>query len=722
MTSLFPQSKKTIFLEIKEGMPLDPFSMSEAYPILGTKEEGYSPIYRNMRTQEGLISTPHPSITTLKHVFDVGKENFPNSNCIGVRTLQTDGSYGVYKWENYSQIDEIQKKFGAGVFFILQNNPFITESEAHSKIMEHHNVVKEQEMSFILTIYSHNRREWCITDLACSEYSITNTSLYDTLGKDTAEHILGLTESPIVVCSKDKIEQLIILKENNPELLSNLIAVVLMDRLSPLDDAMIQRSKLAKIAVYDFDQVVELGGLSPVVAEHPTAETVYTISFTSGTTSMPKGVVLTHANAVSGVTFCLSGLKINDEPRFYCFLPLAHIYQRMVTNYAYLIGSAMGMPQSASPLGLIDDLKELKPHSLALVPRVFTKLESAIKAQTINNTDKPILQKLFANAVKAKTEMMLQADGAEGRHIFYDRLIGLLRKKLGFTDIISVSSGSAPISVETVKFLKSTLNMGFSQGYGLTESFAGVCGSLPYEADPGSCGPVSITTEIKLRDLPVMNYTSEDAGGPRGELMLRGPQIFREYYKDPQETAKVKDNEGWFSTGDVASIDKKTGRIFIIDRVKNFFKIAQGEYITPEKIENTYLSAFPLLSQILVHGDSLKTYLVSIIGVDPETIKPWIKKNFEKSQFTNESIIRFMNEDEVKVRFLKDMNASVGDSLHGFERVHNLRIAIEPMKIEDDIITPTMKIKRVKASKFFLKEFSEMYEEGSLLRVHDTKL
>ncbi|GEQ70194.1 hypothetical protein JCM33374_g3870 [Metschnikowia sp. JCM 33374] len=720
--ALFHQSKITVYSEIKEGLPLNTFDISRAIPILGTKKDGYTEVYRNMRSQDGLISVPHPSVKTLKDVFDVGKENFSDSNCLGVRKVGKDGFLGAYEWETYAEVDQLQKNFGSGVFFVLQNNPFLTDSETHLKINDHRSVVSKGDISFILTLYSHNRREWCISDLACSTYSITSTSLYDTLGKETTEHILGLTESPIVVCSKDKIEQLLTLKEGNPDLLSNLIVIVSMDRLSTVDDLLIQRGKALQIVIFDFDQVVDLGKLSPLVAESPRPDTIFTISFTSGTTSMPKGVVLTHANAVSAVTFCLSGLEVTEKPRFYCFLPLAHIFQRMAVSYALFIGTAIGMPQSASPLTLIDDIKVLRPHTLALVPRVLTKLEAAIKAQTINNFENPILQTLFSKAINRKTELMSQFDGAEGKHILYDRLINFLRKKLGLSDLVAMGTGSAPISPETVKFLKSALNIGISQGYGLTESFGGVCSSLYYDACPGSCGPISITTEIKLRDLPQMNYTSKDEGGPRGELMLRGPQIFKEYYKDPEATAKSKDIDGWFSTGDVAKVEKDTGKIFIIDRVKNFFKLAQGEYITPEKIENTYLSAFPLLSQILVYGDSLKTYLISIVGVESGSIKPWIMTNFGQSVDSDEEIISFMNKHVVKLQFLKNMNAAVGTSLHGFERVHNIRVGIEPMKMEDGVITPTLKIKRANASKIFSKEFSKMYEEGSLLKEQDTKL
>ncbi|KAK7677972.1 hypothetical protein QCA50_019054 [Cerrena zonata] len=98
-----------------------------------------------------------------------------------------------------------------------------------------------------------------------------------------------------------------------------------------------------------------------------------------------------------------------------------------------------------------------------------------------------------------------------------------------------------------------------SQGYGLTESFAGICCSLTYDANPGSCGPISVTTEMRLREIPEMGYHANDEGGPRGELLLRGAQIFTHYYKDPEETRKSIDDQGWFYTGDIAKVDAETG-------------------------------------------------------------------------------------------------------------------------------------------------------------------
>lgn len=719
--SFVNQSPKEILDMIQSACPAKIEEICEALPLPGTKKEGYSAVYRNKKSYNGLLSVPHPSIRTVKDIFDLTTSVNPKSPCLGYRKKDANGNVLPYLWDTYQEVQQKALDFGAGVFFVLGNNPFITDSECHRKISEHSTLAERNEMSFILTLYSHNTREWCIADLACASYSITNTALYDTLGTESTEHILTLTETPIVLCTKDKANGLINLKKNNPALV-NFISIVVIEPLTEEDEPMVTFARKNNIVVHSFDQVAELGNLSPKAVLPPNPETVYTISFTSGTTLAPKGVVLTHKNAVASTVFVLSGHIGTKFSRYYCFLPLAHIYSRMSISSAYLMSSSIGLPQSPSPLTLLDDVKELKPHSLALVPRVLLRFESAIKAATINNTEKPFLAKLFKLSIDKKINLMLQHNGAEGRLFLADILIGQLRKKLGMQNLVALGSGSAPLSPESIKFLKASLNVGLGQGYGLTESFAGVCGSLFYEADPGSCGPIAVTCEAKLRDLPEMNYYSTSPDGPAGELMIRGPQIFREYFKNPTETAKVKDKDGWFRTGDVARFDPKDGRIFIIDRIKNFFKLSQGEYVTPEKIENIYMSLFPLLAQIFIHGDSYSSYLVGIVGVDEVGIKPWIKARFDKEVTSIDEITTIMNQKDVKKLFLEEMNFSTKGALQGFERLHNIMIDIEPFKAEDGALTPTMKIKRERTFQIFETNIKGLYSEGSLIRNTESKL
>ena len=713
--SLFYEGTKHIEDLIFKSLPIDPELTGNAVALPNSITPGFSAIYRNAFSPDKLILIPHPQLDTLLKLFDHSLSNNPNKDCFGTREKLPDGKFGKYIFQTIGDINERKQNFGSGLYFILNNNPFKTDSEVHQRL---HYDLRATESPFIVTLFSGNRPEWGIADLACINYSLTNTALYDTLGPETSKYILHTTKSPVVVCSKDKFAILIGLKKQFPDELRNLIALVSMDPFGPQDLAIISAARDQNIAAYDFTQVEKLGAINHLQKISPTPDTIYTISYTSGTTGAnPKGVVLTHRNAVSACVFVLSNLSLDiADPRGYSFLPLAHIYERMNLQFGLFKGVAVGFPQGPLPLTLLEDIKELKPHVLSLVPRVYSKLEAGIKAQTINNHDKPLLKKVFTAAINKKMELQSVKDNDEGTHFVYDKVLHLLRKKMGMQNLISFATGSAPISVDTLKFIKAATNSGMTQGYGLTESFAGICSSRRFEANPGSCGPISITTEMRLREIPEMNYFANDEGGPRGELLLRGPQIFKEYYKDPEETAKAIDSEGWFYTGDIARVDSSNGRIFIVDRVKNFFKLAQGEYITPEKIENTYMANYPDVAQVYVHGDSLHSFVVGIIGLEEATVGNLLTRLFSIKLNSKEEIIEFFKDPKNKKTLLQEMNSATSKHLNGIERLHNIKVMFEPLTIADNVITPTLKIKRPIAANFFSQTLEDLYTEGSLLK------
>lgn len=714
MPALFKESAKHILDTIAADLPLDQKLASIAVPLENSEEPGFSAIYRNKYSLDKLIDTPYPGVDTLYKLFEVATEAYGDKPCLGARVKNQDGTFGEYKFQDYNTIRQRRNNLGSGIFFVLQNNPYKTSSEAHSKL-KYDPASKD---SFILTIFSHNRPEWELCDLTSVAYSITNTALYDTLGPDTSKYILGLTESPIVICSKDKIKGLIDLKKSNPEELSNLIVLVSMDDLTTADSSLKNYGHEHNVTVFDMKQVEKLGEINPLDPIEPTPDTDFTITFTSGTTGAnPKGVVLNHRNAVAGVTFILSRYDGKFNPRAYSFLPLAHIYERASIQFALSIGSAIGFPQGPSPLTLLEDVKVLQPDGLALVPRVLTKLEAAIRSQTINNDEKPLVKSVFSTVINAKMDLQTkdENENVNPSLLVYDRLLNMLRKKIGMQNVQYISTGSAPIAPSTIQFLKAALNVGIMQGYGLSESFAGCMASSKFEPEAPTCGATSITTEVKLKDLVEMGYTSKDEGGPRGELLLRGPQIFREYYKNPEETAKAIDEDGWFHTGDVAKINSK-GRISIIDRAKNFFKLAQGEYVTPEKIEGLYLSKFPYIAQLFVHGDSKESFLVAVVGLDPIAAKQYMEHRFHDKIVKEDDIVEFFKSPRNRKILLQDMNKLIADQLQGFEKLHNIYVDFEPLTVDRGVITPTMKIRRPIAVKFFQDQIDGMYNEGSLVK------
>ncbi|CAI5758584.1 unnamed protein product [Candida verbasci] len=709
MYSFFNETPEHIH-ELFKQVP-SPKKLAYNVEVPNSKTKGFSSVYRNSYDPQNLITDLHPSIESLYDTFEISCQINGKKPCLGKREKLADGSFGGYTFDDYNTVRQRRNNLGSGVFYILTNNPYKTDSEAHSKI-KYDPTTKE---SFILTIFSHNRPEWALCDLTSAAYSITNTALYDTLGPDASKYILGLTESPIIICSKEKIETLINLKKNSEEL-SNLISLVSMD---PLDDDYILRKLAheAKITLYDLGEVEKLGEINALPPIPPKKDSLFTISFTSGTTGNPKGVMLTQQNLIASLISHLSGLGYQENGTHYSFLPLAHIYERCVIQWAMMCGMKVGFPQGPSPLTLIEDIQILQPTCLSLVPRVLTKLEAAIKSQTIHS-DKPWLAALFNRAINEKIRLQKQNDFENPSHLIYDRLFNALKKKLGMSKVVYMTTGSAPLSPSTFEFLQAVLNIpnGIYSGYGMTETVSGMAVGPP-NATKLSVGPVATTVEVKLRDIPDMNYSSSDEVGPRGEILLRGAQIFGGYYKNDEETKKSFDEDGWFYTGDVAHINPDDGnRLYIIDRVKNFYKLAQGEYVSPEKIEGLYLSQFPYVQQLYVHGDSLQTFLVGIVGLDVTTIPQYIMRRFKDKINDKDDIVKFFSDTKNKKIFLNDMNKAIANQLQGFEKLHNIDIKFDPLTVEDNVITPTMKIKRPVASKFFKESLDKMYEEGSLIK------
>lgn len=677
------------------GLPYPQEEISSAVPIPNTIEQGFSPIFRNSYAQKDLRTKPSPTLSTIRECFKYSVAANKDRPCLGKRIVESDGKFGNYHFDTYSTVEQRQLNFGSGIFYVLENSRFSNKLVSDN---------------FVVSILATNRPEWIITDLACISYSITSTTLYTTLGDDTTQFILELTESRVCVTLGDKVQLLIKLKLNFPEELANLSVVVSMDELDK-SNGYFAAAKAAKISLYNFSEVEKLGELYPVKEIPPTPKTTYTIMFTSGTTgSRPKGVVLTHEAAVSGITLSSLIFNLPPNPITYCYLPLAHIYERQTNLNELFWGAVIGFP-SVPIVSLLEDIQLLKPTVLVLVPRILSKLEAALKQQTIFNPN-PVIKAIFSAAINKKMQIQSSADFQEGNHVLYDRVTNALRKKLGMQNLVCFVSGSAPMAPDTIKFLKAALGVGVCQAYGLTETFGGIMASLQHEAEPGSCGPISVTTEMRLKDVPEMNcYT--DAVEPTGELLLRGPQVFKQYYKNPEETAKCFDTDGWFHTGDIAKLDLQ-GKVSIVDRLKNYFKLSQGEYVTPEKIENIYMARFSLLAQVFVYGDSFNNYLVAIVGLDPATITSYMKQRFGKERLSQSEVVEFFKDAANKKILLHDMNASLKGSLQGFEKIHNILVGFDPLTIAD-VITPTFKVKRPIAGRAFKDELKSLYDEGSLI-------
>jgi long-chain acyl-CoA synthetase len=265
-----------------------------------------------------------------------------------------------------------------------------------------------------------------------------------------------------------------------------------------------------------------------------------------------------------------------------------------------------------------------------------------------------------------------------------------------------ILSGSAPLDPKLGEFLKITFASPILEGYGLTENFAGAFITHTNETQLGHVGSVLKCTEFKLQDIPEMDY-STSSNPPKGEILLRGPNLFREYYKDEKQTKEAFDPDGWFHTGDVGRINPN-GTLSIIDRKKNIFKLEQGEYVAVEYLEGVFIQS-KYVAQIWVYGSSFKRYLVAIVVPDPDVLFPYAK---EKG--LPEDLPALCKNDSIKKLIFDDLTATAKDAkLHGFEFVKAIHLSPESFSVDNDTMTPTFKLRRPQLLKRYKDQIDELY-------------
>lgn len=525
--------------------------------------------------------------------------------------------------------------------------------------------------------------------------SLYTVSLYDTLGPDATEYILNHASLSCVATSLPHIATLFKLKANLP----NLKVIISLDSL---DDGEVEGySKYSVLAalgsnlglqLYSIEQVEAIGASFGKPVYHPPSPSdLITINYTSGTTGMPKGVLLTHSAAVAAASTALCAVPSEPENVYISYLPLAHIYGRLVEQGAFWGGVSIGYFHG-DILALVDDLKVLRPTSFSSVPRLYNRFGGAIRAAT---TAQPGVKGALArHVVNTKLASMKEPDSpaATNKHAIYDRLWGRkVGSALGLERATCMVSGSAPLDPTLHQFLRVVFGNQVLQGYGLTETYSVSLVQIYGDLSVGNCGAPCPANEVCLASVPDMEYLITDKPQPRGELLVRGNTLFSGYSQNKEETKKAFLPDGWFRTGDICTVDSR-GRFQVIDRVKNVLKLAQGEYISPERIENVYLSHLSFIAQAYVHGDSVQDFLVAIFGVMPEIFAPFASKVLGKTvQATDLHAVQAACQDSrVRQAVLKQLD-KVGrkNSFAGYERVRNCYLYVEPFSIDNGLLTPT---------------------------------
>jgi long-chain acyl-CoA synthetase len=290
----------------------------------------------------------------------------------------------------------------------------------------------------------------------------------------------------------------------------------------------------------------------------------------------------------------------------------------------------------------------------------------------------------------------------------YDRFVfNKFREILGGRVRVMITA-SAPISKDTMKFLKIAFSCKIFEAYGQTETNGASFATDPDDKDVGHVGGPTPHNEFKLVDVPEMDYHAndviDDVPTPRGEIWIRGPCCFPGYFKEPIKTRETLDEDGWVHTGDVGAI-LPNGALRVIDRKKNIFKLAQGEYIAAEKLENIF-TEIHLIKQCFIYGDSLQHFLVAVIIPDIDEVKKWARANGhdeEAKQLIDNPDFRQAIDDELLAKRKEH-------KLNGLEVPKKIHFTLEEFTMDNDMLTPTFKLKRNEAKKAYIKEIKEMYD------------
>ncbi|KAL5116653.1 medium-chain fatty acid-CoA ligase faa2 [Pleosporales sp. CAS-2024a] len=678
---------------------LPPKGTPYSVALPGTATDGRSAIYRHFRFADApLLATLVPDITTLHEAFENTVARCPRNKCLGHRPYDAaTGKFGAYAWQDYATIARRRKHFGAGLVHL-------------------HRQAGVTAASYGIGLWCQNRPEWQITDLAAMSQSLFTVSIYDTLGPDTTEYIINHAELACVVTGINHVTALLKLKPRLP----SLKLIVVLDPLSHGElpgesskgDLLNSMAAELGVAVHYIQDVEALGEQQPLPMNPPSPDHIATINYTSGTTGNPKGVVLTHKNAHAATVAAMVTLG-SSEPQIICsFLPLAHIYQRLSEHQALASGSAIGYFHG-NVLELVDDLQTLRPTMFTGVPRLYNRFASKIKEATVEAAG--IRGALSRHVVAAKSAAIQDKHKPTNTHMVYDRIwSNKVAAGLGLDRVKTMVTGSAPIDPSLHQFLRIVFSNNFAQGYGLTETYALSLIQHNDDLSTGNCGGVAPTAEHCLLDVPDMEYFSTDKPHARGELLTRSTTQFREYFRNDEETAKAVDADGWFHTGDICSVDE-LGRFKIIDRRKNVLKLAQGEYISPERIENVYLANCGWIASAYVHGDSHQAFLVAILGVAPDMFPAFASKALGSKIAEGDvaALQAALTNKKVEKAVLKELDR-VGrkSKFNSYERVKNVRLFLDPFTVENQLLTPTLKLKRPQTAKAFRQHLDECYEEA----------
>jgi len=652
------------------------------------------PVAKTCAVKDELKNAPE-EMNTMERIFKYSTTKYGDKKCLGTRTVlgesqeeQKDGKVftklklGSYTWQSYSEVSEQAGHLGKGLREL--------GVQPRDKVV----------------LYANTCSQWMVSAVAAFKHSLAVVTIYTNLGEEGVEHGIKQTEAGTVIVSQELVPRLLkVLPKVNS--VTNVI-VIPNHNNTPLPE------NTDQVSFHSFDDLVTAGKSSNFHASPPYPSDTAIIMYTSGSTGVPKGVVLTHANLVQALICILPTateaiLPMTGDDCYIAILPLAHVLELLAENLCLLLGMPIGYsnPKTFTDTGTMvakgsqGDATVLKPTLVALVPLVLDTIYKGIRAKVAARGP------FFAALVDLCYRYRLKWTRRGFETPIMNWLIFKKFRAAVGGKVRLLLSGGAPLAPDAHDFCRTSLCIKLLQGYGLTETAATAC--IPDSADmsTGTVGPPLQEVDIRLVNWEEGGYHVTDSQGPRGEILIGGGHVAKGYYGLPEKTEEDFFNDHgkrWFKTGDIGQM-MPNGTIKIIDRKKDLVKLQGGEYVSLGKVESL-LKLHPAVDNVCVFARPTEAFCVAV--VIPSQL--WLDKelsNKGKVGLSREEAVR----DPVIITDLTQqlLKHGLSQKLQKFEIPRTLVLEAEPWTPESGLITAAFKLKRKCLENTYQDELTEMY-------------
>jgi long-chain acyl-CoA synthetase len=527
-----------------------------------------------------------------------------------------------------------------------------------------------------VALLAENRFEWAVTEWACLAIGAVDVPIYPTLTTEQAAFILKNSGAKAIVLStKKQLDKIL-----------NIRAGTTLEHLVVMDD-LEDPSTTPMSEVMGAQEPVERDPAFDAAARAIAPDDLATIIYTSGTTGVPKGVMLTHENIASNLEQTARTLAWRSGQVSLSFLPLSHVTARHIDYLCFLRGVTLAYCPSFDDLAA--KLQQVRPHLFVSVPRVYEKVRQEVDRRGSTGLKKPVYEWALRVGQEHRAEILSWKRPSDWQWEVANRVVYQAIYQWFGGRVEMFVSGGAPLGIDLARWY-ADVGIRIFEGYGLTETSPVIAVNNPVQSKLGTVGKPLSNMECRI---------AED-----GELLVRGPSVFKGYWQNPQETANTFEGD-WFKTGDIGNIDAD-GFLSITDRKKDLIKTSGGKFVAPQPIENK-LKMSPLVAHPAVIGNARK--FISVV----------ICPNFVAlEQWAGEQGIEFRSRAELVanpriVEAFQQIVANVNEELAQFEKMKTVLVVPDDFTVAAGEVTPTLKLKRRVIEQKYKQQIDAMYARSA---------